>query len=41
MNKLQESDFIASEELNKSDKCIYKYFVNKFTGRIYYTSSSD
>ncbi|CAD8069046.1 unnamed protein product [Paramecium sonneborni] len=41
MNKLQESDFIPSEELNKDEKCIYKYFVNKFTGRIYYTSSSD
>ncbi|CAD8159540.1 unnamed protein product [Paramecium octaurelia] len=41
MNKLQESDFIPSEELNKADKCIYKYFVNKFTGRIYYTSSSS
>ncbi|CAD8055190.1 unnamed protein product [Paramecium primaurelia] len=41
MNKLQESDFILSEELNKADKCIYKYFVNKFTGRIYYTSCAD
>ncbi|CAD8062520.1 unnamed protein product [Paramecium sonneborni] len=41
MNKLQESDFIPSDELNKDEHCIYKYFVNKITGRIYYTSSSD
>ncbi|CAD8109282.1 unnamed protein product [Paramecium primaurelia] len=41
LNKLLDNDFIPQEEMNQAEKCFYKYFVNKFTGRIYYTNNSD